>query len=249
MSPIRLRPLIPHEIIMNRSTSTLLLTAAFAMLASQATLARAGDFNHDGFDDLAIGVPGETVGNTRGGAVAVIYGSSSGLNATAPPDQIFSQDTPGMPGTVEIGDDFGLSLTTGDFDGDGFDDLAIGVPDEDIGNTVDAGVVMVIFGGPNGLSTTPRTAQSFNAVAPLASAQFGRSLACDDFDHDGFDDLAIGVPGEKVGTSLKAGSVNVLFGSPQGLTVNRRQILTQNTPGVADSAETNDFFGFALAAG
>src|SRR5262245_11005960 len=218
MSPIRLRPLIPHEIIMNRSTSTLLLTAAFAMLASQATLARAGDFNHDGFDDLAIGVPGETVGNTRGGAVAVIYGSSSGLNATAPPDQIFSQDSPGVPGTVEFGDDFGLVLATGDFDNDGFDDLAIGVPDEDIGTTVDAGVVVVIFGTQSGLSTTLRTPLSFNAVQPLAQAQFGSSLASDDFDRDGFDDLAIGVPGETVAGMTRAGAVNILFGSAQGLT-------------------------------
>src|SRR5262245_27449403 len=174
---------------MTRTTSTWALAAVFAMLASQATLARAGDFNHDGFDDLAIGVPGETVGNTRGGAVAVIYGSSSGLNATAPPDQFFSQDSPGMPGTVHFGDVFGLVLTTGDFDNDGFDDLAIGVPGEDIGTTVDAGVVMVIFGTQSGLSTTLRTPLSFNAVQPLAGARFGGALAADDFDRDGFDDL------------------------------------------------------------
>ena len=43
------------------------------------------DFNGDGKDDLAIGVPGEDVGSTiNGGAVQVLYGSSSGLSSTSP---------------------------------------------------------------------------------------------------------------------------------------------------------------------
>ena len=53
-----------------------------------------GDFNGDGFDDLAIGVPGETLGSiSAAGAVEVIYGSSSGLSATlAHADQFWTQD-------------------------------------------------------------------------------------------------------------------------------------------------------------
>ena len=37
-----------------------------------------------------------------------------------------------------------LSATYGDFNGDGYDDLAVGVPDEDLGSIVDAGAVNVI---------------------------------------------------------------------------------------------------------
>ncbi len=51
------------------------------------------DFNGDGYSDLAIGIQNEDVGMVvDAGAVAVIYGSSSGLSATAKPDQLWTQD-------------------------------------------------------------------------------------------------------------------------------------------------------------
>jgi hypothetical protein len=51
-------------------------------------------------------------------------------------------------------DAFGSALAAGDFDGDGFDDLTVGVPDEDIGVSVDAGAVNVLYGSAAGLSST-----------------------------------------------------------------------------------------------
>ena len=88
-----------------------------------------GDFNADGFDDLAIGVPGETLGSISGaGAVEVIYGSSSGLSATsAHADQFWTQDSTNIDNQAETGDMFGRSLVIGDFNADGFDDLVVGV--------------------------------------------------------------------------------------------------------------------------
>ncbi|MGH7801272.1 MAG: integrin alpha, partial [Thermodesulfobacteriota bacterium] len=111
------------------------------------------DFNGDGFDDLAIGVPGEDVGSINSaGAVNVIYGTSGGLSATN--DQIFTQDTSGIEDFAEVDDFFGLALTSGDFNGDGIDDLAIGVPFEDVGSIDRAGAVNVIYGTSRGLSAT-----------------------------------------------------------------------------------------------
>ena len=73
-----------------------------------------GDFNGDGFDDLAIGVPHEDIVTPEGtildaGAVNVIYGSSNGLSATSPtPDQFLVQ---GNAGVDDDGEDlFGFSL-------------------------------------------------------------------------------------------------------------------------------------------
>ncbi len=40
-----------------------------------------------------------------------------------------------------------------DFNGDGYHDLAIGAPNEDIGSATDAGAVNVLYGGPTGLGT------------------------------------------------------------------------------------------------
>jgi hypothetical protein len=117
----------------------------------------AGDFNHDGRDDLAIGALGEDVGTIEtAGAVNVLYGSASRLTATG--NQLWTQNSAGILDAAEAGDQFGASLSVGDFDGDGFDDLAIGVWGEDItiilGRVRDAGAVNVLYGSASRLTAT-----------------------------------------------------------------------------------------------
>ena len=86
------------------------------------------DFNGDGFADLAIGAPYEDVGSlTDAGAVNVLYGSGGGLQATSPDDQFWTQNSPSVRGTAKYNDQFGKSVAAGDFNHDGFADLAIGV--------------------------------------------------------------------------------------------------------------------------
>jgi len=94
-----------------------------------------GDFNGDGFADLAIGMPSKDESRTikNSGAVAVIYGSANGLTAPAtagavPLAQVWTQNSPGVPGDSESNDFFSATLASGDFNGDNFSDLAIGAP-------------------------------------------------------------------------------------------------------------------------
>ena len=69
----------------------------------------AGDFNHDGAADLAVGVPFEDVGSiTDAGAVNALYGSAAGLSGVG--SQLFSQDTPGVGSSAEDFDRFGAVL-------------------------------------------------------------------------------------------------------------------------------------------
>ena len=123
--------------------------------------------NGDGYADLAIGVPFERVINSNSaGAVITLYGSASGLQAPASGalvSQLWTQASTANFGPVEGGDQFGSALASGDFNGDGFKDLAIGAPGEDL-TPIDAGVVDVIYGTAAGLSVTTGT-------APIAISQ------------------------------------------------------------------------------
>ena len=211
-----------------------------------------GDFDGDGIDDLAIGVPGESLGSDLDtGAVAILYGSGSGLVAAG--DQFFSQNTEDIENTAEPGDHFGEVLAAGDFNNDGFADLAIGVPDEEVNDREEAGCVHVLYGAGGGLITG--ASQFWTQVSPgIAdniedSDGFGVALAAGDFDGDGFFDLAIGVPKEDIGPVSNGGAVHVLYGRPEGLRASASQYWTQDTTDVPDSVEDGDRFGQALAVG
>lgn len=172
----------------------------------------------------------------------------------------------------ENGDSAGRSLVSGDFNDDGFDDLAIGAPLEDIVATGDnAGAVSVAYGSSSGLSSTasddgtgaadqfwhqfdprqPEPTLTIQHPAAQQDDQYGSSLASGDFDGDGNDDLAIGVPGESVAGLSEAGSVNMLYGSAAGLQdeAPHDQNWHQNSSAIKDTVEASDKFGAAVAAG
>ena len=211
----------------------------------------AGDFNRDRFADLAVGTPGEDYAGApdRGGAVTVLRGSAGGLTGVG--SQLFTQDSPGVPGVAESGDNLGMALAVGDFAGDGFADLAVGGA-EDVDTAEDAGAINVLPGSARGLTGVGSQLLTRNSPGVPGSAEqndgFGIiSLAAGDFDGDGAVDLAVGVAGSQ--TIAGAGAVVVLPGSPAGLTGSGSQLFTQDSPGVPDSAEFRDQFGSALAAG
>ena len=212
-----------------------------------------GNFDNDNYDDLAIGIVGEeVVGQDNAGAVTVLYGTNTGLSAAA--SQLWSQEGV-IEGTVEAGDQFGWSLTTGDFDNDGFDDLVAGVPFEGVDGESDAGAVNVIYGTAAGLSSTDN--QLFSQASPgitllnEAGDNFGYSLAAGRLDGDGDDDLVIGIARENVGGgATNAGAILVIAGSPGGLDPSEAAFsFTQDDAEVEGDAETGDRFGHALAVG
>ena len=220
----------------------------------------AGNFDGDNFSDLAIGIPGENVTDQIGaGEVHVLYGSLGGL--TAARGQILNQGRNGLVDLPESGDRFGQVLGWGDFNGDAIGDLAVGIPDEDVGSISNAGAVHMIYGSGTGLTPAGNQFWTQNSVsdgvairdAAETGDEFGRSLAGGDFNGDGKTDLAVGAPEEDLpgrqSAVVDAGAVHVLFGVASGLTSVFNQFWVQNDLNNLDSSENFDRFGSALAAG
>ncbi|HEX9205157.1 MAG TPA: FG-GAP-like repeat-containing protein [Candidatus Deferrimicrobiaceae bacterium] len=209
-----------------------------------------GDFNDDGFADLAVGVPGDNAAGVRAGAVNVLYGKTGGLVSSG--SQIWSQGSGGVLGNADPGDQFGYSLAAGDFDNDGYADLAVGVPGDNTAG-VKGGAVNVLRGGdPDGLNASENRlwSRAGDGVLgdPAEGDRFGYSLAAGDFDGTGYADLAIGVPGADVSGNTDAGSVNVLYGSANGITTLHNQLWDQSGLDKDGGAEAGDAFGSALVA-
>jgi len=207
------------------------------------------DFNGDGYHDLAIGVPYEDLAAAiNAGVVHVIYGAEGGLTAAG--SDLWSEDTAGILGIAETDDRFGWSLASCDCNGDGYYDLAIGEPYEDLGVVGDAGVVHIIFGSAGGLTAAGNELWSEDTAGILGVAEtddkFGWSLACCDFNADGYDDLAIGEPYEDLDGVGDAGVVHVIYGSEGGLVAAGNDLWSQDSAGIADAAETGDHFGYSV---
>ena len=98
---------------------------------------------------MVVGVPGEDFGGgadliAEAGAVNVLYGSSAHLTAIG--NQIWHDDGKGIARAVEEGDLLGFSLTTDDFNGDGYCDVVLRSPGEGFVTGQDAGSVIILLG-------------------------------------------------------------------------------------------------------
>lgn len=209
-----------------------------------------GQFLAGGVDDLAVGAPGEVVvGPDQQGAVIILRGQPDGLDPAGTEEFVFSQQTDGVLGTGQDGDEFGYALAVGDFDGDRSTDLAIGSPGESELGTTESGAVHVLYGFDDiGLTvggTQFLVESSFDTdVDPFD--RLGAALAAGDFSADGRDDLAIGAPLDNSLGFVNAGEVDVLYGTPQGLVIAGGQVFNMI---FFDTLEIGDEFGYALATG
>ena len=206
----------------------------------------AGNFDGDAFDDLAIGAPrgcsGVVGGAADGGAVYVAHGGSGGLVPLA--GYFISEDSPGIFGDAANGERFGDAVAAGDFNGDGFGDLGIGVPREG-----DNGSVYVVLGSEFGLifANSVFWAPGALGIEPEAGARLGAALAAGDIDGDGHDDLVIGDPEQDlgpVGEIPAAGLIAFAFGAPAGFDLSRTVLASD-----PEGSEADDRFGWALAVG
>jgi hypothetical protein len=212
-----------------------------------------GDFNGDGVDDLAIGVPGEdSPFYSNIGGVHLLYGTrANGLTAWG--DLFHTYDTAGIAGQPGDNDAFGSALAAGDFDADGEDDLAVGIPNDTVGGIANAGRVTIMYSASPNLKNhyfDQGDDGDLGGSDEEENDHLGSALTAGDFNGDWRDDLAIGVPDEDWGTVVDCGMVHVVYGSSgAGLSGTGDQFWHQTSTGIGLAEEASEFFGFALAAG
>ncbi len=192
------------------------------------TALAAGDFDGDGYDDLAVGVPyeGASAGSSsRPGAVLIYKGLGLVVTKDGADDDVtlvpYRKLTQTGLGSNENDDQFGKSLAVGDFNGDGRDDLAVGAPGERPGTEPeDSGAVYLFKGTSAGLLTPWKDIDQENLGLGVndTNDRFGSQLASGNIDGDSYDDLVIGADGEEAPSApTNSGAVFLLRGSSIGL--------------------------------
>ena len=139
-----------------------------------------GDQDGDGFGDFAIGAPSHEVDGTDRGAVFVFRGPVTG-------SQRLTSAYAALLGPNREDNRAGFALASGDHDGDGVTDLAIGA--YDYPNR--GGMVFLVDGPAEGSFDLERSADA-DLWGPSDGADFGWSLELGDVDADGHDDLLVG---------------------------------------------------------
>lgn len=241
------------------SRATALLTGGSGGLTSKGWLRDAqgrliggedvaiGDLNKDGYGDIVVGRSDDMYDSAeppyRGGGLAVVYGGPGGVSTIRKPVWI-NQDTAGVPGASEQGDGMGSGLSIGDTDGDGYLDVATGLPGEDFDGITDAGTVLVLRGSANGLTASGYKSFSQNTSGVPGTAEkgdrFGTENALVDADGDKKDGLIVGDPAENADN----GSVWVFSATSGGITAGGSFSFGSATMGLPGTAAE---FGASLA--
>lgn len=185
-----------------------LISTAVSMIESNqgdawlgSAVASAGDVNGDGYSDIIIGSYAFDHGQTDEGQVFVYHGSAETVGSQAR----------GVSSSIKSGALAGSSVSSGDFNGDGLDDVVVGVPNYDDG-TVGEGAAFFSYGDAIDGVINQIVFQTNELNAHVGCSVSGAG----DTNGDGYEDVIIGASGAQNGAGGK-GAAYIFNGGPQGL--------------------------------
>ncbi len=212
-----------------------------------------GDINGDGIVDWIISAPDADPNGSRSGEVYVVFGSSSGFSSST---NLSALD--GTTGFVLNGisnnDRAGLSLASGDINGDGIEDVIIGARGGD-NNGSNSGETYVVFGKTSTFSSSIDISALIDGSNGFVlngvdnSDNSGDEVASGDVNGDGIGDVIIGAynadpNGNSSGETYVVFGQNTAFASSIDLSG-----LDGSTGFTLNGVSENDRSGQALAAG
>jgi hypothetical protein len=189
-----------------------------ATRSQRATALSTGDFNGDGLADVTVGTAG---------TVTVLYGRRA--DGYAGPTSRFTPGQGGVP-RLGTGHGFGNTLTTSDFNRDGYVDLAVGAPETTLGTAAThGGAAIVLYGSRRGLTSSGALVLSENTPGVVGFSQhsrlFGAGLAAGDVTGDGYNDLVVTAPSGRPGYDV-GGTIHVFKGSARGVRIAGNTMVT-----------------------
>lgn len=188
--------------------------------ASGQNTKSAGDLNGDNLNDIVIGaILADPNGRTDAGINYVVFGRSSAFPAVVALSNLDSTTGFKIAGET-AGDRSGYAAeVAGDVNGDGLDDLIIGVPRAN-GGGIPTGRSYVIYGRSNGFDSDIDLANPVGGIKIIGET-FSRSgssvSAAGDFNGDGIDDFIIGAQEARPNDHVRGGRSYVVFGKTSAL--------------------------------